>query len=407
VEVNIHLERFLIFLLIAGIVAILTRRFRIPYTVGLVFTGVILSFHSFFFDVPFTKDIIFNVFLPPLVFEAALQIHWKELRRELPVVLLLATVGVCLAWGVTALGMRYLAGWGWTSALLFGILIAATDPVSVVATFEEAGVHGRLRLLVESESLLNDGTAAVGFGVILALTAGGTPSAAGIAKTLIVTIAGGMLCGGVVAGTVIALARRTTEHLVEIVFTTFAAYASFLLAEHFHFSGVLASMTAGLIMGNARPLGVTSPKGKESVASYWEFLNFLANSLIFMGIGIQLSHQKFAGLLVPSIIAILLVLLGRVFAVYPCCAVFSRAALRVKSRHQHVLFWGGLRGALALALAVGLPSGLPQQAVIVSVSFAVVTFSVFAQGLTMTPLLRRMGELPPDELKGKAEDLQQ
>jgi CPA1 family monovalent cation:H+ antiporter len=370
--------------------------------VGLVFTGVVLSLHPFFFDVLFTKDLIFNVFLPPLIFEAALQIHWKELRKELPVVLLLATAGVCLSWGVTTLGMRYIARWDWSGALLFGILIAATDPVSVIATFKEAGVHGRLRLLVEAESLLNDGTAAVGFGVILAFSAGNSLSVSGITKTLIVTIFGGLLCGGIVAGTIIVLARRTPDHLVEIVFTTFAAYASFLLAEHFHFSGVLASLTAGLIIGNVGPLGVISPKGREAVAAYWEFLGFLPNALIFMGIGIHLSRQNFPGVLVPAIIAILCVIVGRAFAVYPCCAVFGRSVLRVKTRHQHILFWGGLRGALALALAMGLPASVPHQEIIVSVSFAVVAFSVFAQGLTMTPLLRRMGEIPPEELRGKA-----
>jgi len=394
VEININLQRFLIFLLIAGGIAILTRRFRMPYTVGLVITGILLSLHPFFSAVPFTKDIIFNVFLPPLVFEAALQIHWKELRRELPVVLLLATVGVCLSWGVTALGMRYVAGWDWVSALLFGILIAATDPVSVIATFKEAGVHGRLRLLVEAESLLNDGTAAAGFGIVVAIAAGSTLTVYGITKTLILTIGGGLLCGGIIAGVVLVLARQTADHLVEILFTTFAAYASFLLAEHFHFSGILASLTAGLIVGNIGPLGSISPKGREAIAAYWEFLGFLTNALIFMEIGLYLSRQHFAGMLVPVIAAVLLVTLGRACAVYPCCAVFGRSVLRVKGRHQHVLFWGGLRGALALALAMGLPSSVPQKEVIVSVSFAVVAFSVFVQGLTMTPLLRRIGEIP-------------
>ena len=393
-EIIINLDRILILLLIAGVIAILTRRFRIPYSVGLVCTGILLSLHPFFSDVPFTKDVIFNVFLPPLVFEAALQIHWKELRKELPVVLVLATAGVCLSWGVTALGMRHIAGWDWVSALLFGILIAATDPVSVIATFREAGVHGRLRLLVEAESLLNDGTAAAGFGIVVALAAGSALTAYGITKALIVTVGGGVLFGGVTAGVVFVLARGTSDHLVEIVFTTFAAYASFLLAEHFHCSGILASLTAGLIVGNVGPLGAISPKGREAIAAYWEFLGFLSNALIFMSIGIYLSRQNFAGTLVPIIAAILLVTIGRACAVYPCCAVFGRSVLRVKGRHQHVLFWGGLRGALALALAMGLPSSLPNKEVIVSVSFAVVAFSVFVQGLTMTPLLRRIGEIP-------------
>jgi len=393
-EFIVKLDRLLVFLLIAGIVAILARRLRVPYSVGLVFTGIILSLFPFFENVPLSKELIFNVFLPPLVFEAALQIHWKELRRELPVVLMLATVGVCLSWGVTALGMRYLAGWEWMSALLFGALIAATDPVSVIATFKEAKVHGRLRLLVEAESLFNDGTAAVAFSVTVAAAAGSSLSVSGVAKTLGGGVAGGILCGGLIAGVLLLLAGKTEDPLVEITFTTFAAYGSFFLAEFFHFSGVLASLTAGLVIGNIGPLGAISPRGREAITAYWEYLGFVANSLIFVGIGIFLSGQDFAGALVPAIIAILLVTLGRALAVYPLCAMFNASPLHVQGRHQHVLFWGGLRGGLALALALGLPADVPYRDKIISVSFLVVSFSIFAQGLTMTPFLRKMGEMP-------------
>ncbi len=393
-QVTIQIERFLLLLLISGVVAIITRRVRVPYTVGLVVAGVILSLHSFFADVPFTKDLIFNVLLPPLVFEAALEIRWKELRKEFPVVILLATIGVCLSWGVTALGMRYFAGWEWISALLFGILIAATDPVSVIAAFKEAGVHGRLRLLVESESLLNDGTAAVGFGVMLVIASGSSLSAGGVVKALVFTIGGGILSGALLAGALMLLAKRTEDHLVKIAFTVVAAYGSFLLAEHFHCSGILASLTAGLVIGNVGPLGAISPKGRVAVTAFWEYLGFVANSLIFLGIGIYLSRSNFAGIVTPAIIATLLVIVGRACAVYPCAALFASSALRVQVRHQHVLFWGGLRGALALALALGLPSTVPGQEMIVSVAFAVVAFSIFVQGLTMTPLLKRIGEIP-------------
>ncbi len=394
-EVVIKLDRLLILLLIAGVVAILTRRLRVPYTAGLVFAGIILSLSPFFSDIPFTKDLIFNLFLPPLVFEAAIQIRWKELRKQFSVILMLVTVGVCLSAAVVALGMRYLVGWEWLSALLFGALIAATDPVSVIATFKEAGVHGRLRLLVEAESLFNDGTAAVAFAVILASALGSGLSISGIAVTLMVTIVGGVLCGALVAGATLLLAGRTEDYLVEFTFTTVAAYGSFFLAEHFHASGVLASLTAGLLVGNLGPLRAISPRGKVAITAYWEYLGFLANSLIFIGIGIGESRQHFSSVLVPAIIAILFVLLGRAVTVYPCCAVFGRSNLRVQGKHQFVLFWGGLRGALALALAEGLPPWVPNREAIISVTFAVVAFSIFAQGLSMTPLLRRLGEIVP------------
>ncbi len=389
----IKLELLLALLLTAGVVAILTRRFRVPYSIGLVIAGIILSLFPFFSDIPLTKDLIFNFFLPPLVFEAAMLIRWKELRRDFPVIMMLATIGVCLSAGLTAVGMRYLVGWEWMSALLFGALIAATDPVSVIATFKEAGVHGRLRLLVEAESLFNDGTSAVAFSVILSVAAGSAPSISGIVGKLIVTVAGGVLCGGLIAGLMLLLAWHTQDHLAEFSFTTIAAYGSFLFAEHFHCSGVLASLAAGLLVGNLGVLGAISARGREAVTAYWEYLGFIANSLIFIAIGIHLSRQDFISVLVPIIIAVMVVTLGRAVAVYPCCAMFGRSALRVQGKHQGVLFWGGLRGALALALALGLPPELPHREDILSVSFAVVAFSIFAQGLTMTPLLRRIGEI--------------
>ena len=395
-EIIVRLDRFLFLLLVAGIVAILTRRLKIPYTVGLVLAGIGLSLHPLFEKVPFSKELLFSVFLPPLVFDAALQIRWKELRRDLPVVILLATVGVCLSSAITALGMKYVAGWGWSAALLFGALIAATDPVSVITTFKEAGVHGRLRLLVEAESLLNDGTAAVVFAVLIAVLSGsGAPGILGTAKFLVVTLAGGILCGALISGAMSFLMWRTQDSLVLFTLTTVSAFFSFLAAEHFHFSGILACLTAGLITGNSGPLRDASSAPTHAVAGYWEYLGFLANSLIFMAIGIHQLRWDPASVLAPAGIAVFFVMLGRVLAVYPCCALFAGSALRVEGKYQHVLFWGGLRGALALALAVGLPDWVAQRETIISVTFGVVAFSIFVQGVTMTPILRHFGEISP------------
>ena len=185
----------------------------------------------------FTKDLIFSVFLPPLVFEAALCINWDEFKRDLPVITLLASAGVLIAASVTAAGMHYLLNWNWGGAVVFGVLIAATDPVSVIATFKEARLHGRLRLLIEAESLLNDGTAAVGFVAVLGVLAGAAQDPLSITGTLFLTIVGGSLVGAVVAAGFMALAGRTPDHLVEITFTTLVAYGSFFLAEHFSLVG--------------------------------------------------------------------------------------------------------------------------------------------------------------------------
>lgn len=382
-------------LLIAAVVAMLSRRLRLPYSVGLVAAGICLAVLPFAPKVNLTKDLIFTGLLPPLLFEAAFDIHWDRLRRDIPVIAVLATVGVVLSAGVTALGIHYLARWEWLSAMVFGVLIAATDPVSVIATFKEAKVQGRLLVLIESESLLNDGTAAVAFGVLVAMVAGQQPTAIEIAGTLLKTICGGILCGAAVSLGALLLSARTQDHLVEITFTTVAAYGSFLFAEHFGLSGVLATITAGLIMGNFKSFGTTSDRGREAVQAFWEYAAFVANSLIFLLIGMHEAHQNFVAIWLPASVAIALVTLGRAVAIYPCCFLFLRSSLRVTWKHQHVLLWGGLRGAVALALALGLPRELPQREQIVAVTFAVVAFSVFVQSLTMTPFLRRMGEIPP------------
>jgi CPA1 family monovalent cation:H+ antiporter len=382
---------FLLF--VSALVAMLMRRLRLPYTVGLVLAGMGLYFFHIYIKWHLSKDLIFSVFLPPLVFEAALFINWREFRKDLPVVGLLATVGVLLAAAVTSIGMHYALDWDWSSAIVFGVLIAATDPVSVIATFKEAGLHGRLRLLIEAESLLNDGTAAVLFVAVLGVLAGGNQDIASTAGTLFLTIIGGGIVGVIVGFGLMFLAGRTPDYLVELTFTTLAAYGSFFVAEHWHMSGVLAALSAGLVVGNYRSSDSISDTGRHALRPFWEFVVFIANSLIFLLIGAQEAQQHFRGLWLPVLVGIVTVTVGRAVAIYSLSAAFARSRLRIESGHQHVLFWGGLRGALALALALALPENLPHHDAIITITFAVVAFSIFVQGLTITPLLRRMGYL--------------
>jgi len=383
----------LVLLLIAAVVAMLTRRLRLPYSVGLVTAGMVLALLPFAPRISFTKELIFAGLLPPLIFEAAFFLRWNELRRDLVMILVLATAGVLLSAGITAAGMHFIAHWQWISAAIFGTLIAATDPVSVIATFREAGAHGRLRLLVESESLFNDGTAAVALGVAVTLASGERFSALGMTNLLLITVGGGILCGALIGGGLLFLAGRTDDYLVELTVTTVAAYGSFLLADSFHMSGVFATLTAGLMMGNFREFGSFSDRAQGAVPPFWEYAAFAANSLVFLLIGMNEANRRITVIWGAAVVAVICVLLGRAAAVYPICSLFSRSKYRVTLRHQHAMFWGGLRGALALALALGLPEEVPARAEIITVSFAVVAFSVFVQGLTMTPLLRKIGEI--------------
>ena len=385
-------EKTAFLLLIVCLVAMVGRRLRLPYTVGLVFCGALLSLTGLLSGWTLTKELIFSALLPPLIFEAAFYIPWKELKADLRPILLLATVGVMLAMAVTAAGMYYLAGWEWPVALVFGTLIAATDPVSVITTFKEAKIHGRLRLLVEAESLFNDGTAAVVFGVVLAWATSGHVSASHIAVDLLREIGGGCAIGLLVAFMLLWVAGQTEDHLVEIALTVVAAYGSFLLAQYCHCSGVLATLCCGLLLGNRGALGSISDSGHDAVGSFWEFAAFVVNSLIFLLIGA--GEKDLWGDLVqyrtPLFFAILVVTLGRAVAVYPLCTLFLRTPFTISKGQQHILFWGGLRGALALALVLGLPESIPHRQEILTVTFGVVAFSVIVQGLTITPLLKRL-----------------
>jgi CPA1 family monovalent cation:H+ antiporter len=214
-----------------------------------------------------------------------------------------------------------------------------------------------------------------------------------VAGRFVVTVAGALLCGALVGAAVMLLAGRTEDHLIEITLSTVAAYVSFLLAERLGCSGVLATMTAGILIGNLKALGTFSARGHEAVASFWEYVGFVANSFIFLLIGVSLVAHHVLTVLAVACLAIGLVLAGRALAVYGCCGLFARTGQRVPLKQQHLLVWGGLRGALALALALSLPADLPERDAAISVTFAVVAFSILVQGLTMGPLLRHFGEL--------------
>jgi CPA1 family monovalent cation:H+ antiporter len=390
-------------LIAAIIVAMIAQRLRLPYTVGLVVAGLMLSLTRTGAEVALTHDFVFDIILPPLLFEAAINIHWKELRRDAIPVLALAIFGTLLSAVVVSAGMVAVLGWPIRSALLFGVLIAATDPVAVIAMFKDNGVTGRLRLLVESESLFNDGVSAVLFTLVLAwaqATDGQVITPVEVMKDLLFTVGGGTLVGLACAGVAIVIVGRTSDHLIESTLTTVTAYGSFLLAEHFLYSGVLATVAAGLLMGNLGVLaegeqGTMTERGREFVLALWEFIAFIVNSLIFLLIGVTIAGIPFHRLGVSALcVVIVLVLLARAFTVYPVCLVFIRSRCAVSLAAQHVLWWGGLRGALGLALALSVPVSVALRNEILVATFGVVAFSVIVQGLTMPILLRRLAFTP-------------
>ena len=386
-----------VLLLVACLIAMLSRRLGLPYIVGLVVAGFGIALLPNAPALPLSRGLIFNVLLPPLVFEAALQLEWKRFRGELPLTLTLAFGGVAIAAAVVAAGVHYAAGWSWIGAAMFGMLIAATDPVSVIAAFREMRAEKRLSMVVESESLLNDGVAAVGFAMLTAIAAGMAPSTASVIPQFLWTLGGGLLVGLAVSGVILLIVGRTDDPLVEITLTTIAAYASFLIAEELHASGIISALAAGIVVGNLGWGAALSEEGKTRVQYAWEYFAFLANSLVFILIGLNTASLPLRQLGSVGAVAIVLVLLGRAVSIYPLAALFGGSRWKLPPAYQHTLFWGGLRGALALALALAVPATVPERTAIIVTAFVVVAFSILVQGLTMPWLINRfgLGELPP------------
>lgn len=379
-----------VLLLVACLIAMLTRRLGLPYIVGLVVAGFLVALLPNSPDLPLSRELIFNVLLPPLVFEAAMQLDWRRFRDELPLTLTLAFAGVAIAAAVVAGGMHSIVGWSWIGAALFGVLIAATDPVSVIASFREMGCQPRVSIVVESESLLNDGVAAVGFAVISAVAAGASPTPASVIPSFLWTLGGGVAIGVGVSAAILFIVGRTNDPLVEITLTTIIAYGSFLLAEQFHTSGIISALAAGLMVGSFGWNRFVSDEGRERLRGAWEYFAFLANSFVFILIGMNVANQPLRDLgSVAAIAAVLLVLAGRALSIYPLSLLFARTRWRLPGAYQHTLFWGGLRGALALALALALPPGVAERGQIIVTAFVVVAFSILVQGLTMPWLIKR------------------
>jgi CPA1 family monovalent cation:H+ antiporter len=242
--------------------------------------------------------------------------------------------------------------------------------------------------------------AAVGFAAVIAFISGEGISLQTTLWNASWSVFGGLLIGALCAGIALFITSTTENHLIELALSTVAAYGSFLIAEDFHASGVLSTLTTGILVGNFGLPRAYSDKGRAFIMDFWEFMAFIANSIIFFLIGVREASQNLLSALTIVTVAVIVVTLGRALAIYPLSMLFGSSKLKIERNHQHILFWGGLRGALALALALGLPEDIQHREQIITAAFGVVAFSIFVQGSTMTPLLRRLKVIPlPSEVE--------
>jgi CPA1 family monovalent cation:H+ antiporter len=401
-------------LAIAALVAIASRRIRVPYTVALVLAGRILSFfpNPFIFDAG--GDLILAILVPPLLFEATLQIKWEKFRKDIIPILLLAVVGTFLGTIIVGEIITWVLDVPLLAAFAFGALISATDPVAVISFFRSLGVSKRLGLLVEGESLLNDGVAIVLFSMAVGFAAAGIdPTTQGLSivgQGLVdfFRVAFGGLTVGFVLGYAVSygILKNVDDHLIETTTTFALALGAYVIAESFHVSGILAVVAAGLMVGN---IGMqnTSPTTRLTIENFWEFLAFVANSLVFLIIGLEIEIRQLWPGIVPIIVAVLAVLFSRAIVVYGITAIYSRFASlpqKIPFPYRHVMFWGGLRGAISLALALTLSGNVFGREFVREMqvmTFGVVLFTLLVQGTTIEFLIRRLGlsEKPPHLLE--------
>ncbi len=389
VDVEATIHAFAWMLLGAAVVGMLAWRIRLPYPVALVVCGVVAE-ETHLVSLPqLDPHVLLFVFLPPLLFDAAFRLDATELRSAARSVLLLAVPGTvataAIVGGVLALVLHVPL----TTAFLFGSIVAATDPVAVVAVFRGLNTPARLAVIVEGESLINDGVAITLYTVAIGLV---TADAANVLGAL--AMFGREVIGGVAIGIVLGViaSRLTTtidDHLIEMTLSTALAYGSYLIAQSLETSGALACVAAGLIHGSyGREIGM-SEHTRRLLDDLWEYFGFVANALVFLLVGFTATLASLAALIWPVAVSILAILAARLLVILGPPLV--RAGQITSPGERAVLIWGGLRGALTITLALALPPELPDRQLLIGMAFGVVLFSLVIQGISLPFVIKRAG----------------
>jgi len=397
-------------LLLASLSAVLFRRIRFPYTIGLVIVGVLLAIAEHHLDflepmrlIRLTPEVVLYVFIPTLIFPAAVRLDLELLKRNMYPILLLALPGLILSTLIVGGAVGAMTPLAWSTALLFGALISATDPVAVVALFEELKVPGRLSNVVEGESLFNDAVAMVLFASILSAIhspAGGPTLLAQAAASFVWVALGGLAVGAVAAAVYAALVHCAEDDpLIEIALSMVLAYTAFAVADHYlGVSGILAVVGAGLVgrrLRRAHFEGTT--KAQPYLQHFWRYAEFVANSFIFLFLGIggdpflhRLREASWADLSY-IVYAVAAVIAARLVVVYGFIGIFNRCTSGepIDWRYQAVIFWGGgVRGALPLVLVLSLSADFAQRSLVLDLTAGVVLFTLLVAGTTSGRLVR-------------------
>ncbi|WP_426448768.1 cation:proton antiporter [Paenibacillus sp. S-38] len=389
------LHHWLILLAIAVAVAYLADKLKQPYPTLLVVTGLVLGIaplplleevKAYVVSDTIFRTTVILIFLSALIGDAALKLPFHELRENKRPILWLALAGTLLTFVLIAALSYLLLGLSLQTSLVFGALMAATDPVSVFSIFKSMGLNQRLSIIVEGESLANDGVAVVLFKIALVTTVLTWSSVLGGSFEFMKVILGGMAIGGVCGYAASRITAGIDNYLVEIGLSIVLFYSAFEIAELFHFSGVIAVVLAGLILGSyGKRIGM-SKLTHEKMDSFWETIAFMANALIFLMVGLEVANISFTVKSLPIVVSIVIVLAARFIAVYasltPCPDV--------PAAWKPIIAWGGLKGSLLIALLLGVAPDLEGRELLLAMTFSNVVFSLLVQGTTLKKLFSKL-----------------
>ncbi|MDX1771161.1 MAG: sodium:proton antiporter [Planococcaceae bacterium] len=395
--------QILILLAISISVIAIANLVKQPYSIALVLVGLLLGLtdipvidtaEQFITQSSVFQAIIISLFLPILLGDATLKLEFSVLYQQRKPILALALIGTFLSFLIIGFGTLYVIGLPLIVAFTFAALMSATDPISVLSIFKSLGVSKKLAVTIEGESLLNDGIAVVLFQIstiylITYIQMGIAGFGSGVLLFMKFSV-GGLVIGLLLGFIFSQLLRPFDDYPLEVAFSALLFFGSYFIAEHFHVSGVIAVVVGGLVFGNYGAKIGMSKQTKVNINTFWDSITQIANSLIFLMIGLEIRHIDFADKWGIIVLGILIVIVGRAIAVYTSTTIVKGLSFNEK----HIINWGGLKGSLSIALALSLPPDFQGKETILLLTFSVVLFSLLVQGLTIKPLVRKLGVLP-------------
>jgi Na+/H+ antiporter len=404
---------FLLLLLCVVVLATIAKRFKTPYPIVLVIAGLFLSLIPRVPHIELNPDVVFLLFLPPLLFAAAFQTSWRDFRYNLSSITLLALgLVVFTVYGVAFATHWILPDFTRPLGLVLGAVVCTTDAIAATSIARRFGLPSRMTNVIEGESLVNDasGLLALQFAVAIVVT-GHVPPFHQRVSLFIYLVVSSLVIGLLLAKVVAMLVAKIDDAPVEITISIITPYFAYLTAESLHSSGVLATVACGMYLGHQSSM-YFSTRARLQGAAVWETLSFVLNGIVFILIGLQLPYILsqirdlslgrliFIGVLVSAVVIIL-----RLLWMYP--GAWASTWIRTRIQHQSdplpsarqifIVGWTGMRGVVALAAAISLPKTLangspfPQRNVIIFLTFCVIFVTLVLQGLTLPYFIRRLG----------------